>query len=149
MREVVIYRVKDWITGKMYIGQTTNLKQRWEDHCKLSKVNKSLLSEAINKYGRENFFLIKLERCTKNEALKREAHWVAKLNTKYPCGYNISDFNGARKIKCITNNCIYPSTKIAGKELGINRCNITSCLKGNRKTAGGHKFEYVKISKDV
>lgn len=38
---------------------------------------------------------------------------------------------------------VYDSTKEAGNELGIYRGNITNCLKGKRKSAGGFKFKYL------
>ena len=38
-------------------------------------------------------------------------------------------------IKC------FSSTVKASKETGITRCNITNCLNGNQKTAGGYKWK--------
>ena len=54
-----IYKIKNKINGKCYIGVTTNLKRRRRDH-ELRNINsaykdKKLLYRAIKKYGAKNF----------------------------------------------------------------------------------------------
>ena len=47
-----IYKITNKINNKIYIGQTNNIKRRFNSH----KNNKrSVISKAINKYGVENF----------------------------------------------------------------------------------------------
>lgn len=48
-----IYKITNKIDGKCYIGQSINIKERWESH-KACKTNIKL-ANAINKYGLENF----------------------------------------------------------------------------------------------
>lgn len=36
----------------------------------------------------------------------------------------------------------YQSIAIASKETGINKCNISACIKGRQKTAGGFIWKY-------
>ena len=36
----------------------------------------------------------------------------------------------------------YPSIAIASKETGINKCNISACIKNRQKTAGGFIWKY-------
>lgn len=47
-----------------------------------------------------------------------------------------------KPIFCIENKKIYDSLKTASKELNIEIGNISKCLKGKRKAAGGYHFKY-------
>lgn len=92
----VIYRFKNKINGKVYIGQTTkSLRKRVIQHLTNSrpttKAHKTYFHKALNKYGIENFHLIILERCqTKQELDEREKYWIAYYNsTNRKYGYNI------------------------------------------------------------
>ena len=50
------------------------------------------VDRAIKKYGLENFKAEVIEECkTTDELLEREKYWIAKLNSKYPNGYNLTD----------------------------------------------------------
>ena len=50
----------------------------------------------------------------------------------------------SRPIRCIETQIEYPSATIAAKELGLNRGNIVSVLKGRYKHTGNLTFEYVE-----
>ena len=52
-----IYVIKNRINNLIYIGQAINSKERFISHCKPSsaKKNKSLIDNAIQKYGANNF----------------------------------------------------------------------------------------------
>lgn len=58
-----IYIIKNKINDKVYIGQAKNAKERFQGHCKPSAahLNNSLISKAIKKYGKENFWYEILE----------------------------------------------------------------------------------------
>ena len=45
---------------------------------------------------------------------------------------------------CVENNKVYPSITIAGEKLNIDVGSITKVCKGQRKTAGGYHWQYVK-----
>ena len=81
--DYVIYRFKNKVNGKVYIGQTVKpLRKRVIQHMTNSrpttKVHKTYFHNALNKYGFENFDLIIVERCSSQEELnERETYWIA------------------------------------------------------------------------
>lgn len=85
----VIYVITNLLTGMKYVGQTTrSLKERFGEHMKA----KTHLGNAIRHYGVENFTVEIIEECeTLDQLNEREIFWIAKLNTKHPHGYNMTD----------------------------------------------------------
>ena len=49
----------------------------------------------------------------------------------------------SKKIKCIDTNIVYPSMSEASRQTGICLPNICKCCKGERKVAGGYKWELI------
>lgn len=88
---MIIYGIKNKINGKWYIGQTVrSVHTRWEEHCK-GKDMSSIIYLAIQKYGRENFAVVILDKASSIESLNQlEKEWVEKLNTFAPNGYNLT-----------------------------------------------------------
>jgi len=88
---MIIYKVTNLINGKCYVGQTrTSLKERWKGHCKPSK-SKSILTQAILKYGKDNF---KIEILVDNISCFKildslEVYYIAIEGTMVPNGYNL------------------------------------------------------------
>lgn len=82
--DYVIYRFKNKVNGKVYIGQTVKpLRKRVIQHMTNSrpttKVHKTYFHNALNKYGFENFDLIIVERCSSQEELnERETYSFVK-----------------------------------------------------------------------
>jgi group I intron endonuclease len=102
--DYVIYRFKNKVNGKVYIGQTVKpLRKRVIQHMTNSrpttKVHKTYFHNTLNKYGFENFDLIIVERCSSQEELnERETYWIAYYNsTDKRYGYNID--SGGQKGK--------------------------------------------------
>lgn len=93
---MVIYKIKNKINGKIYIGQTINFKQRINAHIntaenKYKSAKKYPVHRAIAKYGKENFsYEIIYEAKTKTELDEREAYYIQKyISFKSEYGYNI------------------------------------------------------------
>lgn len=91
-----IYGIKNKINGKIYIGQSINIIQRWRRHRTDSR-RRNFIGEnypiyrAINKYGLNNFDFIVIEECDKNELNEKEIYWIKKYNsTNDEKGYNVS-----------------------------------------------------------
>lgn len=85
----IIYKIKNKINGKIYIGQTwRNIAERVNEHCK--KSGKNILNKAIKKYKRENFDIEILTFCSTQEIAD---HWEMYFITKYNTiifGYNLT-----------------------------------------------------------
>jgi group I intron endonuclease len=89
--EMIVYRIKNLTNGLCYIGQTTKqLATRWKAHQK--KTGCRFLSNAIKKYGPENFQINILCRCASKEELNhREAYYIRLFKTLAPTGYNLKE----------------------------------------------------------
>lgn len=84
-----IYKITNLLNGKSYIGQSVHIERRWIEHCLPSK--SSIISKAIQQYGKNNFKFEVLEECSKNQLNQRENFWIQYYNTLTPNGYNIAE----------------------------------------------------------
>lgn len=87
---MVIYKIKNNINGKVYIGQTIrNIDIRWYEHCKESKNgNNSTIYKAIRKYGEEGFSISVVCKANNlNELNQREINCI-RLFKAVSNGYN-------------------------------------------------------------
>lgn len=87
-----IYVITNDVNGKQYVGKTNkSISKRFKEHISDSRkerCEKRPLYSAMNKYGVEHFHVEQLEKCSVEDAAKREEYWIFKLNT-YDCnGYN-------------------------------------------------------------
>lgn len=100
-----IYKIKNTINKKEYVGQTyQSLEKRFSRHVLESKWNprkKMPIVEAIHKYGAKKFSIHLLELLpidsTKQMVDDKEVEWGLKLNTLSPNGYNLK-LGGGRGI---------------------------------------------------
>jgi len=86
-----LYKVTNTKNGKVYIGQTNrSIEERWKEHCKPALRERSYLSNAIQKYGKENFAVEELAKCETQEELdKQEDELINSHNSMSPNGYNL------------------------------------------------------------
>lgn len=86
-----IYIIKNTINNKVYIGQTVNIKQRWQQYkSAVKKENTSqVILKAMRKYGFENFYIEVLEEQVENYD-EKEQYWIQIYNSRVPNGYNIA-----------------------------------------------------------
>ena len=87
-----IYKIKNDINNKLYIGKTNNsIEERWSIHKKDAKkrvlYEKRPLYNAMNKYGIDHFYIEEIEQCDDELAEERERYWISFYNT-YNDGYN-------------------------------------------------------------
>lgn len=90
---MIIYKITNLITNKVYIGQTTQkFKNRINKHKERMKNGKNTpLYNSLRKYGIENFkFEIIEEVSSKEELNQREIYYIEKFNSFYPNGYNLT-----------------------------------------------------------
>ena len=89
-----IYKITNIINGKIYVGQSIDIIERWKQHnYKAFNSNEIAYNSAIHcafrKYGIENFVLEVLEECSAEDLDQREIYWIEQLNSLTPNGYNI------------------------------------------------------------
>jgi len=137
MRTSGIYGIFNLKNGKVYIGSTCRNKgfnKRWKEHKNDLRINKHHnphLQKSYNKYGKDNFKFVIIERCSDSSLLKKEDKWIEyykSRNRKY--GYNY---------RTAERHLIAESTKIKignanrGKVRSLSaRLNIKIKMKGRK-----------------
>ena len=84
-----LYSITNALDGMMYIGVTKNPKVRFRGHSVHNTKTRSILKEAIKKYGVENFKMDILCKGTQDYCYEMEAKAIESFNTRKPNGYNI------------------------------------------------------------
>ena len=85
---MIIYKITCLINGKIYIGQTTtDIEKRWRRHtwrCTLDS-RRMAISNAIDKYGKENFKIELIDSANSVEELnEKEVYYINMLNSLSP-----------------------------------------------------------------
>ena len=87
--EKAIYKITNKINGKIYIGQSIHPEKRFVTHCHKNKKHKSLISDAIQKYGKENFILEIIGWF--KDYNEKEKYYIQYYRSLAPYGYNIAE----------------------------------------------------------
>lgn len=102
-----IYIIKNYINDKVYIGQTTmTVRERFITHMKPSickRTSTRKLYNAINKYGRENFYYEILEENVPLEKLDEKEIFYINQYDSYKNGYNSTPGGDGRTINKLNN----------------------------------------------
>lgn len=86
---MVIYKIRNNLNNKIYIGQTIqDIQRRWHQHCHESKYRDSKLYRAINKYGKDNFSISIICRASNMQELNARETSCIKLFNSINKGYN-------------------------------------------------------------
>ena len=109
---VGIYKIENKVNGKVYIGQSIDIKTRWK--CHISYLNNGThnnkhLQSAWDKYGKENFNFNVVEKCDVEDLNEREIYWIDKYDSYInKNGYNLTlGGDGGRTIEPETIEKIY------------------------------------------
>lgn len=96
-----IYQIKNKLNNKVYIGSSTNVKNRLYKHLWLLKKNKhdnTHLQNSFNEYGEDYFDFSLVEYCDYNDLVIRENYYInffSSCNGMY--GYNLALVNEFRR----------------------------------------------------
>ncbi len=82
-----IYKITNLKNNKIYIGRAISLKDRKSKHKR--RINNTLISRAIKKYGWSNFKWEVLEYCKPEELTNKEQFYFDKLQPFDENGYNL------------------------------------------------------------
>ena len=90
-----IYKITRLKTGEIYIGKSTNVKDRWVQHCKTvygaGTIAHSILHTTMAKDGLENFTFELVEEVPKDKLTEREKYWIDFYGSKQ---YGLNEKNG-------------------------------------------------------
>lgn len=140
----LIYIITNSINDKVYIGQTIqSLKDRWNEHCRkaCSKNEADMhIKRAIFKYGKNNFNIKELEKCTIEELDEREIYYIS-LYDSFNKGYNSTKGgkSGAKPLKldaeqqqsCIELYKLGFSFRDIAKEFNVDKATIKHIIEVN------------------
>ena len=81
-----IYKITCIKTGEIYIGRSTDIKSRWQQHCKSAfncgTIAHSLLHTKMKQYGIEQFTFELVEQVPKDQLSEREKFYINFYQTK-------------------------------------------------------------------
>ena len=90
-----IYKITRLKTGEIYIGKSTNIKERWLQHiktaCGCGTIAHSILHTTMKKDGIDNFTFELLEKVEKSKLSEREKYWINFYKSK---DYGLNEKNG-------------------------------------------------------
>jgi group I intron endonuclease len=136
-----IYRYTNLLNGKVYVGQTVDLKRRQRQHRTLNKSHKnSCIYHAIKKYGIANFhFDIINQTDSRDIANGLETRAIEENNSMVPNGYNLVKYGIVGQVSDITRKRMSQSS-IA---FGHYPKNKSSIYRGIRKRKNKHGISIV------
>jgi len=132
-----IYKIKNNINNKVYIGSSVNLKKRESKHFWMlrNKIHDNeFLQSSFDKYGCENFLFETIEICDLESLVERENYYIELYKSNaMKFGYNLvtvnnfrrNNYNDEVKLKLSKHNLI--------KNGNIIRFQLTGISNGNKK----------------
>lgn len=129
----VVYVIINLVNGKLYVGQTINLKRRWYSHKRSNQ--DSPLQSAIKKYGWNKFDMQVVAHADSPESLDRlEEIWIAFLGTLKPAnGYNQRPGGKTSRFTEESRKKMSESAKGHKNCLGVKRPDV---IERNKRMAG-------------
>lgn len=144
-----IYQIINKVNGKVYIGQSINIRRRWSEHRKSARSGETYpIYNAIRKYGLDNFHFGVLEFCSIDVLDDREQEWLDATLAYTDSGYNVSPSASSTKglVRLESRKPVYKvdrqtgqilkrydSRKAAAEDVGVDSSCITDAVLGKCK----------------
>lgn len=133
-----IYKIENIVNGKVYIGQSVNIYNRWQNHKTKLKLNKhynTYLQNAWNKYGENNFNFEIVEICDESALSDKEIYYIDYFDS-FKNGYNLTTGGeGMGGYKHTEDFCNRMSIRFAGENNPMfGRIGSENPLFGKQKT---------------
>lgn len=81
-----IYKIINKVNGKIYIGSSKDIRNRWHRHRYVLKAgthHSPHLQASWNKYGEDNFEIVIVEECSIDDLLPKEQYYLDNLQPEY------------------------------------------------------------------
>ena len=158
---VGIYKITNLINGKIYIGQSINIQQRWKAHrarpfYKEGEQYQTPLYRAIRKYGLQNFSFEVIEECFENQLNEKEQYYIEYYDTtNQDKGYNLTKGGQAGSVDVILDdlqvkeiydlliNSNFTETEIANK-YNVSQRYISGINLGQYRIQPGYTYPLLK-----
>lgn len=148
-----IYKITCTANGKSYIGQSIDIKRRFNQH---KRTPPARMREDFQNFGVDAFKFEILEECAANERDKKETFYMNENQPDYNIkteGRGISDEaremntgkkrpDISRKVKCFETGEIFESITAAANWCNVPPSTISILLSGKGRTAGGYHWIY-------
>jgi len=149
-----IYKLTNRINGKVYIGKSVDMHQRFIDYNNdIRKGKKRFVLDAIRKYGWESFKLEIIEiypnRANNDYLLDREAFWIKfYMATKKGIGYNLCEYSRDRGgIPLTEEHKRRIGDANRAKKLTVSKENRSKMIDGLREKAKTREFKLNIVNK--
>ncbi len=154
-KRIGIYLITCTENGKKYVGQSIDLKRRWNQHIRKPPRQ---MQEDFDKYGRDTFTFEIIEECDESELTTREDYYLDVIKPEYNIkteGNAISEkarqklsvlHTGKKRpdiskpVKCVELDRIFPSLREAAEFCGVPSPNLSALLAGKGRTLGGYHW---------
>lgn len=148
---MLIYIIRNLITGKCYIGQTRRtLAQRFYAHKKVAGKSNACkaISDAMVKHGVDNFSIELIRECASQEEMDRlEIQLIAEHGTFSPGGYNLTRGGGGKSgYKHSAESVEKMASSHRGKPLTEeHKRKVSASLIGNKYAVGYKHTDETKL----
>lgn len=132
--------IRNTINGKVYIGKSIHIEQRWKQHRQHFNNNyhdNKHFQDAWNKYGESAFEFLTLEVCDEKDLDRKETEYIKKFESDNPQkGYNLTLGGEGRRLteelKQRLRKSKPPRTKEHSMKLGLAHIGCTPWNKGTK-----------------
>lgn len=125
-----IYKITNQCNGKIYIGQSKDIEERWKEHKRKMQVRNTQLYQAMRLFGVENFNFEVIEECSLDQLNEKEKFYIHKYDSLNN-GYNMSIIeNKQHKINWEVVNQIIKDLKetdLKGEDIA-EKYQVSDCL---------------------
>ena len=141
-----IYKIKNKVNGKVYIGQSLDIEERLYTHKQALNRNaheNEHLQRSWNKYGKENFIFEIIEECDENILTQREQYYINMYG-----GINSENTYNQREASSHGTHSEYTKHKISKSQKGKQETQGRKVsLEGRKILSESHKGK--KASEDT
>ena len=174
-----IYKIKNNLNNKVYIGSSIDVERRWRQHKEASINEKDHhynypLMIAFRQFGIDNFTFEIIDTLPDYQTMiKAEHNWIIKENCIVPNGYNQTDNTNSpmfdpniakkmsdtkrdkygKRVSEIDSNGniidVWDSLAEAGEKTGLDRFKISDVCNGRRLTTGDRVFRFLDEEENI
>ena len=148
-----IYKITS-TSGKIYIGQSVDIEDRWKCHKKHQEKGQSKLYSSLRKHGIENHIFEIIEECLQELLNEREVYWIKYFDSfGTHLGLNlVSGGLGGRpseETKKRQSEAAKGNTSASGKRTEETVKKLSDAAKGNTNASGTRTEEQIKRMSDA